>query len=52
MGKGLPTTIDANLAADPDLVLLGLLIAGNKYVEAIHIRNIIYLPAPFVGVFL
>ena len=44
--------IDATLAANSKLDLLGLFTADDADVEAIRVRKTIYLSAHFVGIFL
>ena len=44
--------IDAALSLDPDADLLGPFTAADADVEPLHVRKTIYLPAPFVGLFL
>ena len=45
-------TIDAVLATNTKLDLLGPFAADNIDVDAIHISNTIYLTSPFLGIFL
>ena len=44
--------IDNALSANPELDLLGLSTKDNADIESIRVRKTIYLPAPYVGVFL
>ena len=44
--------IDAALAANPKLDLLGPFFAEGADMDSIRVRNIIYLPDPFLGIFL
>ena len=44
--------IDAELAADPDIDLLGPFTSTDVDVEPLRVRKTIYLPAPFFGIFL
>ena len=44
--------IDAALAANPDTNLLGPFSSTDSNVEPLCIHKTIYLPAPFVGIFL
>ena len=44
--------IDAALASDLKLDLMGPFTMDDADMDAIHFRNTIYLPAPFLGIFL
>ena len=44
--------IDSDLASDPKLDPLETFTADNSDVDSIIVRNMIYLPAPYVGIFL
>ena len=44
--------IDASIAGDPDLKLLGPYEAGDMGVESIRCRKTVYVPAPYVGLLL
>ena len=44
--------IDAAIAGDPDLNLLGPYRAGDAGVESIRCRNTVHVPAPYVGLLL
>ena len=47
-----PAVIDATLARDPDLKLLGPFGAEDAGVESIRCRKTVYIPAPYVGLLL
>ena len=44
--------IDASLASDPNLTLSGPYRVGDAGVETIRCCKIVYVPAPYVGLFL
>ena len=44
--------IDASIASDPDLKMLGPYGAGDAGVESIRCRKAVYVPAPYVGLLL
>ena len=45
-------TIDAAIAGDADLKMLGPYGAGDAGVESVRCRKRVYVPAPYVGLFL
>ena len=44
--------IDTSLARDPNVTLLGPCGAGDAGAEIIHCQKTVYVPAPYVGLFL